>query len=88
MPNGRKLRHPVAEALRRKANELAVNIPPCDEALYRIGLGVEGQVNGYYRHVGNERFMRHSDRGCATQVNPRARRHQTTPAVSLRIEIC
>ena len=28
---------------------------------YRIGLGVEGQVNGYYLHVGNERFMRQSD---------------------------
>src|SRR6516164_4515162 len=56
-----KLRHPVAEALRIKAQELAVNIPPCDEAQYRVGLGVEGQVNGYYLHVGNERFMRQSD---------------------------
>jgi heavy metal translocating P-type ATPase len=55
------LQHPVAEALRSKAKELAVNIPPCDETQYRIGLGVEGQVNGYYLHVGNERFMRQSD---------------------------
>jgi heavy metal translocating P-type ATPase len=56
-----KLQHPVAEALRTKAREFAVNIPPCDETQYRIGLGVEGQVNGYYLHVGNERFMRQSD---------------------------
>ena len=56
-----RLQHPVAEALRRKARELAVNVPPCDETQYRIGLGVEGQVNGYYMHVGNERFMRQSD---------------------------
>ena len=56
-----KLQHPVAEALRIKAQELAVNIPPCDETQYRVGLGVEGQVNGYYLHVGNERFMRQSD---------------------------
>ncbi len=28
---------------------------------YRVGLGVEGQVNGYYMHVGNERFMRQSE---------------------------
>ena len=56
-----RLNHPVAEALRAKARELAVNIPPCDETQYRIGLGVEGQVNGYYLHVGNERFMRQSD---------------------------
>ena len=56
-----RLKHPVAEALRSKARELSVNIPPCDETKYRIGLGVEGQVNGYYMHVGNARFMRQSD---------------------------
>jgi Cu2+-exporting ATPase len=56
-----RLQHPVAEALRVRARELRVDIPPCDETQYRIGLGVEGQVNGYYMHVGNERFMRQSD---------------------------
>jgi len=40
---------------------LAVNVPACDETKYRIGLGVEGQVNGYYLHVGSERFMRQSN---------------------------
>src|SRR6202050_1840358 len=53
-----KLQHPVAEALRSKARELGVNIPPCNETQYRLGLGGEGQVNGYFVHVGNERFMR------------------------------
>src|SRR3984957_1404813 len=56
-----RLQHPVAEALRTRARELAVNVPACDETKYRIGLGVEGQVNGYYMHVGNERFMRQSE---------------------------
>jgi Cu2+-exporting ATPase len=56
-----RLQHPVAEALRSRARQLQVNVPPCDETTYRIGLGVEGQVNGYYIHVGNERFMRQSD---------------------------
>ena len=56
-----RLQHPVAEALRVRARQLAVNVPPCDETKYRIGLGVEGQVNGYYMHVGNERFMRQCD---------------------------
>src|ERR1700733_9884389 len=56
-----RLQHPVAEALRVRARELAVNVPACDETKYRIGLGVEGQVNGYYMHVGNERFMRQSE---------------------------
>jgi heavy metal translocating P-type ATPase len=55
-----RLKHPVAAALRAKAHELGANIPPCEETKYRIGLGVEGQVNGYYLHVGNERFMRQS----------------------------
>jgi len=56
-----RLTHPVAQALRDRARELAVNVPPCDETTYRLGLGVEGQVNGYYMHVGNSRFMRQSD---------------------------
>jgi len=56
-----RLQHPVAQALRDRARELAVNIPPCDETQYHVGLGVEGQVNGYYMHVGNSRFMRQSE---------------------------
>jgi heavy metal translocating P-type ATPase len=66
-----KLQHPVAEALRIKAKDLAVNIPPCEEARYRVGLGVEGQVNGYYLHVGNERFMRQSDICVSRTANDR-----------------
>jgi Cu2+-exporting ATPase len=56
-----KLKHPVAEALRTRAGELQIDVPPCDETRYHVGLGVEGQVNGYYLHVGSERFMRQSD---------------------------
>ncbi|SED46555.1 Cu2+-exporting ATPase [Rhizobiales bacterium GAS191] len=67
-----RLKHPVAEALRSKAKELRVNIPACDETQYRLGLGVEGQVNGYYLHVGNERFMRQSDIGVGKAAMDRA----------------
>jgi len=67
-----RLQHPVAEALRSKARELAVNVPPCDETQYRIGLGVEGQVNGYYMHVGNERFMRQCDIRVDKAISDRA----------------
>jgi Cu2+-exporting ATPase len=56
-----QLQHPVAEALRTRVKELAVDVPPCDEAQYRVGLGVEGRVNGYHVHVGNERFMQQSE---------------------------
>jgi P-type E1-E2 ATPase len=53
--------HPVADALRARLAECDVQLPPVDEAKYRVGLGVEARVNGYYVHVGNERFMRQSD---------------------------
>jgi len=67
-----RLQHPVAEALRAKARQLAVNIPACDETQYHLGLGVEGQVNGYYLHVGNERFMRQSNISTRATTNDRA----------------
>jgi Cu2+-exporting ATPase len=52
-----RLQHPVAEALRASAAARGVVIPPCEGTEYHIGLGVEGQVNGYYMHVGSRRFM-------------------------------
>ncbi|WJR81436.1 heavy metal translocating P-type ATPase [Bradyrhizobium sp. NP1] len=67
-----RLQHPVAEALRTRARQLKVNIPACNETTYRIGLGVEGQVNGYYVHVGNERFMRQSDIAVGHSASDRA----------------
>ncbi|WP_076864203.1 heavy metal translocating P-type ATPase [Bradyrhizobium mercantei] len=67
-----KLQHPVAEALRTRARQLAVNVPPCNETTYRLGLGVEGQVNGYYVHVGNQRFMRQSEIAVDASVLDRA----------------
>lgn len=62
-----KLQHPVAEALRAKAADLGVAVPPCDETTYRLGLGVEGEVGGFYVHVGNKRFMRQS--GISTEIS-------------------
>ena len=67
-----RLHHPVAEALRARARELAVNVPPCDETEYKVGLGVEGQVNGYYLHVGSERFMRQSNIDVAAAASARS----------------
>jgi heavy metal translocating P-type ATPase len=68
-----KLQHPVATALRVKAQELGANVPYCEETKYRIGLGVEGQVNGYYLHVGSERFMRQSGINVREAESDRAR---------------
>jgi Cu2+-exporting ATPase len=52
--------HPVANALRVKLSEFDVQLPPVDAAKYSVGRGVEAQVNGYYVHLGSERFMRES----------------------------
>jgi Cu2+-exporting ATPase len=55
-----RLQHPVAEALRARALEIGAEAPLCDEPTYHLGRGVEGQVDGHYVHVGNERFFRES----------------------------
>ena len=53
-----RLKHPMAEAMRVRARERALAIPACEEGQYHVGLGVEGKVNGWYVHVGSERFLR------------------------------
>jgi Cu2+-exporting ATPase len=63
------LKHPVAEALRAHAAELQLTIPQCNETEYRIGLGVEGEVDGHYMHVGSERFLTQ----CSVSTAPVAR---------------
>jgi heavy metal translocating P-type ATPase len=68
-----KLKHPVANALRVKAQQLGANVPYCEETKYCIGLGVEGQVNGYYLHVGNERFMRQANINMRSAESDRAK---------------
>jgi Cu2+-exporting ATPase len=55
-----RLRHPVADALRERARQIGAETPLCDETKYHLGRGVEGQVDGHYLHVGNERFFRES----------------------------
>ncbi len=68
-----RLQHPVADALRRKAIALNVDVPPCEDPRFAVGLGVEGQVNGYYVHVGNERFMHRNGIHVDRAVSDRAR---------------
>ena len=68
-----RLTHPVAEALRRRAAEFDADIPVCEETQYRLGLGVEGLVGGFYVHVGNERFMRQSGIRVGAAASDRSR---------------
>lgn len=53
-----RLQHPVAEALRARAAHLGIVPPHCEATTYKVGMGVEGMVDGHYLHVGSGRFMR------------------------------
>jgi Cu2+-exporting ATPase len=53
-----RLQHPVAEAIRARTEKEEIEVPECNEVNYRIGFGVEAQINGYHLHLGSERFLR------------------------------
>jgi heavy metal translocating P-type ATPase len=53
-----RLQHPVAEAIRARTAKDQIEVPDCQEVQYRVGRGVEAQINGYYLHLGSERFLR------------------------------
>jgi Cu2+-exporting ATPase len=67
-----RLQHPVAEALRNRARDRGIEVPICDRIDYKVGLGVEGEVDGYYLHVGSQRFLRGNDIDIAASVRDRA----------------
>jgi heavy metal translocating P-type ATPase len=53
-----RFEHPVARAVVQKAYEQHVAIPNRSESDYEIGMGVSARVNGFFVHVGSERFLR------------------------------
>jgi Cu2+-exporting ATPase len=55
-----RLQHPVAEAIRARTTQDKIDVPQCQEVQYRVGRGVEARINGYYLHLGSERFLRES----------------------------
>lgn len=52
------LTHPVAEAIVRHARENDIVVGECDEWEYRVGQGIEAQINGRNIYVGSGRMMR------------------------------
>jgi heavy metal translocating P-type ATPase len=52
-----RVNHPIAEAIVQKARQSNLTIPDRAASKYRIGMGVEAQVNGYYAHLGSSRFL-------------------------------
>ncbi len=53
-----RLTHPVAEAVIRYAQALALNIPERSQWDYQLGLGVEAKIEGEIVYVGSDRFLR------------------------------
>lgn len=53
-----RFEHPVARAVVQKAYEQHVAIPSRSESHYEIGMGVSARINGFFVHVGSERFLR------------------------------
>jgi heavy metal translocating P-type ATPase len=53
-----RFKHPVAAATVARARESGIAIPERSESKYLVGRGVEARVNGYYLHLGSERFLR------------------------------
>ncbi len=67
-----RLQHPVAEALRAHARDRGITVPLSDAPEYKVGLGVQGQINGNYVHLGSERFLRGSGIRVEQAVRDRA----------------
>jgi heavy metal translocating P-type ATPase len=53
-----RLQHPVADALRARTTQDEIDVPECHDVSYRVGRGVEAKINGYYLHLGSERFLK------------------------------
>jgi heavy metal translocating P-type ATPase len=67
-----RLRHPVAEALRARARDRGIRVPLADAPDYKVGLGVQGQIDGHYVHLGSERFLRGNEIRVGEAVRDRA----------------
>jgi Cu2+-exporting ATPase len=52
-----RFKHPVSEAIVAKAQREGLAIPERIGSEFEIGLGVEARINGYFVHIGSERFF-------------------------------
>ena len=52
-----KFHHPIAEAVLHTAQELGIDLPPTDETQYKVGFGIQVQIEGKMIRVGSQRYM-------------------------------
>ena len=53
----KRFHHPIALAIRHKAEELDLELPPTDDTQYKVGYGITVAVAGHMIRVGSKRFM-------------------------------
>ena len=52
------MEHPIANAIRQKAQQMGAELPQSDYSEYKMGFGVSLSLDGSEIHVGSERFMK------------------------------
>jgi len=52
-----KFHHPIALAIRHKAEELGLRLRPTDDTQYKVGYGITVQIERHMVRVGSKRFM-------------------------------
>jgi P-type E1-E2 ATPase len=53
----RKFHHPIAMAIRHRAEQLGLTLPPTDDSQYKVGYGITVQIDGHTVRVGSKRFI-------------------------------
>ncbi len=53
----RRFQHPIALAIRHKAEELGLELPHADDTQYKVGYGITVSIQGQTIRVGSRRFM-------------------------------
>jgi Cu2+-exporting ATPase len=53
----KKFHHPIALAIRHKADELELCLPSADDTQYKVGYGITVQLDGHTVRVGSKRFI-------------------------------
>jgi P-type E1-E2 ATPase len=53
----RKFHHPIAMAIRHRAEQLGLTLPPTDDSQYKVGYGITVQIDGHTVRVGSRRFI-------------------------------
>ncbi len=53
----KKFHHPIALAIRHKADELGLALPTADDTQYKVGYGITVHLDGHTIRVGSKRFI-------------------------------